>query len=194
MQNGALVLDSRDHKVFSHAHVPNSINIGLDGFFAVWVGTLIEELNTPILLLTDAGREEETIVRLARVGYENVIGFLDGGIQSWMGTGRETNATDGMCAAQFKRRTDEHAVIDVRNETEFDDEGDDKMLNIPLAQIGKSINELDKEKVYYVLCKSGYRSVIACSILAKNGFKKAINVKGGRDALNGPFCSAACAK
>ena len=182
MQNGAFIIDTRSNKLFCEEYIPGTINIGHDGFFAVWVGTLVEDLNTPIVLITDEGKEEETIIRLARVGYENVRGYLLGGVEIWKQKGGSVDSLPSVCAPKFKLRNDSYPVIDVRNSVEFDDSLMDNITNIPLAEIEQRVNELGKE-TSYLLCKSGYLSTVAGSILQKMGYSNFINVTGGVDAL-----------
>jgi len=185
-QKDTIIIDSRTATNFSSGFIPGSINIGLDGFFAVWVGTLIENLNSPILLVTKKGEEEKTALRLARVGYENVIGYLDGGIESWKASNKEVSIVENICPAKFIENAVGQAILDVRKESEYEAGHIDQATNVPLANIEKQLNTLDSSRTYYIYCKGGYRSMIAASILKKNGFNKLINVKKGYDAVIDP--------
>lgn len=178
-----VILDTRPAVIFPMGFVPNSINIGLEGFFAVWVGTLIEDLNTRILLITEAGKEKDSITRLARVGYDNVIGYLNGGVEAWKGAEFPIEKLENVCPASFKQSHESFNVLDVRTAAEYANGHLSNALNIPLAELESRLSELNKNETYYVHCKSGYRSVIACSVLKKNGIKSAVNIKKGYDAL-----------
>lgn len=174
MKTGALVLDVRSSQEFAAGHIPGSINIGLDGGpFAVWVGALIEDLNTPILIVTPEGRERETIIRLARVGYENCLGYLEGGISSWKNAGEKLADIHQIDAAEFVKRynVEDINVIDVRKPTEYERSHLEKAKNIPLDFIQKHLSDFSNNEKYYIHCAGGYRSMIACSILKKNGIE-----------------------
>jgi len=186
MKTGALVLDVRSSQEFAAGHIPGSINIGLDGGpFAVWVGSLIEDLNTPILIVTPEGRERETIIRLARVGYENCLGYLEGGIISWKNAGEKLADIHQIDAAEFVKRynVEDINVIDVRKPTEYESSHLGKAKNIPLDFIQKHLSEFSNNEKYYIHCAGGYRSMIACSILKKNGIENITDVKGGFSAI-----------
>lgn len=182
-KEGYIIIDSRSASEFSAGFVPNSINIGLDGFFAVWVGTLIEDLNSPILLVTEEGDEEKTALRLARVGYENVIGYLKGGIAAWQSAHKETWSVENVCPTNFRANYQGKNMLDVRTENEFSDGHLEGAINVPLANLSTLLTELDSTLTYHVYCKGGYRSMIASSILKREGFKNIINVKKGYDAI-----------
>ena len=186
MQNGTLVIDSRHSSEYCNAHIPGSINIGSNGFFAVWVGTLIEELDTPIVIVAEQGKEEEMITRLARVGYENVRGYLLGGIESWMAAREKVEQLPSINAAEFQERQDDYLVIDVRNPGEYEPNMFRNSKNIPLSNFKNEIAELPDEPMYLV-CKSGYRSAIAGSIMESLGRKNFKNITGGVDAFNQPI-------
>lgn len=186
MKTGALVLDVRSSQEFAAGHIPGSINIGLDGGpFAVWVGALIEDLNTPILIVTPEGRERETIIRLARVGYENCLGYLEGGISSWKNAGEKLADIHQIDAAEFVKRynVEDINVIDVRKPTEYERSHLEKAKNIPLDFIQKHLSDFSNNEKYYIHCAGGYRSMIACSILKKNGIENITDVKGGFSAI-----------
>lgn len=184
-ERGALILDVRKNDEFSAEHIPNSIFIGLDGQFAPWVGALIPDLQQAILLVTPEGREEETIMRLSRVGYDNSIGFLKGGIQAWKDSGRETASLDSVSAEELKTKLEKESVnvLDVRKPGEHDAQHLSGAENKPLDYINDWTMNLDKQKTYFVHCAGGYRSVIAMSILKARGFENLIDVRGGFAAM-----------
>ncbi|MCB9359985.1 MAG: MBL fold metallo-hydrolase [Flavobacteriales bacterium] len=179
----ALIMDVRHHHNFIKEHVKGSLFFGLDGGFAPWVGTLIEDLNTPILLVVPEGREEEAITRLSRVGYDNVKGFLKGGIKAWEQAGEEVDALLNMTPQEFADSIKNHDVdiLDVRKESEFYSEHieNDKVINSCLDRLMTGYKNLDKDAAYYVHCAGGYRSVIAISILKNLGFKGLVNIDEG---------------
>jgi hydroxyacylglutathione hydrolase len=185
-ETGALILDTRNENEFTKAFIPGAINIGLDGSFAPWAGALIPDIKQPILVITDKGREEETITRLSRVGYDNTLGFLDGGIEAWSNAGKGTNMIESVTAdelADMMEQTPGILLLDVRKKTEYDSEHIIGALNMPLDDINAEMEQLDKEATYYVHCAAGYRSVIYISILMGRGFKNLVNVKSGFKAL-----------
>jgi rhodanese-related sulfurtransferase len=181
---GALMLDTRNAQTFSEGFVPNSINIGLDGQFAPWVGALIPDIKQQILLITDVGKEEETITRLARVGYDFVIGYLKGGFEAWKKAGMETDSISRMSADQFATQfAQSPIVIDVRKPSEFAAEHVDGAKNIPLDYINEDLAEFPKDKPFIIHCAGGYRSIIAASILKARGWDNFIDVAGGFSAI-----------
>jgi glyoxylase-like metal-dependent hydrolase (beta-lactamase superfamily II)/rhodanese-related sulfurtransferase len=199
MNNQTIVLDTRNASDFANAHIPGSINIGLDGGpFAVWVGALIEDLKTPILLVTPEGREKEAIIRLARVGYENCLGYLEGGMDAWIRSKEKISDIHQIDAAEFAKRlkAENINVIDVRKPTEYNNAHLENAKNIPLDFLPKQLNELDKNQTYYIHCAGGYRSMIASSILKRNGFNNIIDIKGGFSAISQqeglPILQASC--
>ncbi|HPQ07706.1 MAG TPA: MBL fold metallo-hydrolase [Bacteroidia bacterium] len=199
MNNQTIVLDTRNPSDFANAHIPGSINIGLDGGpFAVWVGALIEDLKTPILLVTPEGREKEAIIRLARVGYENCLGYLEGGMDAWIRSKEKISDIHQIDAAEFAKRlkAENINVIDVRKPTEYNNAHLENAKNIPLDFLPKQLNELDKNQTYYIHCAGGYRSMIASSILKRNGFNNIIDIKGGFSAISQqeglPILQASC--
>lgn len=181
--NGALILDVRHEHNFVKEHIKGSWFFGLDGTFASWVGTLIEDLNTPILLVVPEGREEEAITRLARVGYDNVTGYLKGGIKAWEKAGEEVDAIMNMTVNEFAENITNHNVdiLDVRKDSEYFSEHiiHDNLTNSCLDRIMSKHTDLDKSKKYHVHCAGGYRSVIAISILNSKGFSGLVNIDGG---------------
>ncbi len=182
-QAEALILDVRHESEFVKGFIPNSISVGLDGQFASWIGTLITDLKQPILLVTPEGREEETVTRLSRVGYDNCLGYLNGGIEAWKKAGNEVDSIETIDAEAFAVRQQETAVLDVRRKSEFDAEHVVGAQNLPLDFINKLMDEVERDRTYLVHCAGGYRSVIAISILKARGFDKLINVAGGYNAI-----------
>lgn len=180
MKNGALVLDTREASVFEKGFVHRSINIGLNGQFAVWVGTLID-IRKPLILVTEPGKEHESVLRLARVGYENIIGYLEGGIKTW--TGR-LDSVRSITAAELKARKAEDAeVLDVRKPGEWEISHLKEARFIPLADMPSNVTMLDKHNTYVVYCGGGYRSMTAISLMRREGFTDLINVSGGFNAM-----------
>jgi hydroxyacylglutathione hydrolase len=180
-QNRALVLDVRHQDKFTEAHIPNSIFIGLDGGFAPWVGAMIGDIKHPILLIVDKGREQEAITRLARVGFDHVLGYLNGGIEAWVAAGKQIDAIKNIRAEEVVKS--KIPIVDVRKPGEFTSEHVDGALHAPLDLINDYLDSFDKEKPFYIHCAGGYRSVIAASILKSRGIHGAINILGGYAAL-----------
>jgi hydroxyacylglutathione hydrolase len=184
-ETDAIILDTRNPQLFSEGHIPNSISIGIDGQFAPWVGAMITDIKQKIALVTEAGREEETVKRLARVGYDHVIGFLEGGFEVWKASGKEVDTVDRITPAQFAETfsKDIH-VIDVRKPGEFSGEHVDGAVNIPLDFINDSMAEFPKETPFTIHCAGGYRSMIAASILKSRGYHNFLEVAGGYSAIS----------
>ena len=182
---GALLLDTRDAQTFASSFIPNAINIGIVGSFAPWVGALITDINQPILLITDDGLEDETVTRLARVGYDNAIGYLKGGVAAWIAAGKETDSIQSVSAEELADIKTKHAVniIDVRKQTEFYAEHVLNAKNLPLEDINDQLANLDKTKTYYLHCAGGYRSMIFNSMLRARGFYNLVDISGGFKAL-----------
>lgn len=181
-ETNALILDTRRADLFAKAFIPNSINIGIDGNFAVWVGTMITDIKQPLLLVIDEGREEEVVTRLARVGYDNAIGYLKGGIDAWREAGKETDSIKSMNINEFVSAYQANkniAILDVRKASEFNSEHVIEAENAPLDYINDSMLKIDKNKTYYVHCAGGYRSMIFASVLKARGYDNLINVEGG---------------
>ena len=183
---GALVLDTRKPAAFAKAHIPNSIFIGVDGSFAPWVGALITDLNQPIIFLADKGREEEVVTRLSRVGYDNTLGFLDGGIDAWTEAGKEIDTVKSISAEEF---AEEFAkgnldVLDVRKPTEFAGSHINGAINLPLDYINEEMDQVDDSKHYFIHCAGGYRSMIFSSILKSRGYHDLVDVAGGFGAIS----------
>ena len=178
---GALILDVRSKEEFVKGFIPNSIFISLDGGFAPWVGALIVDLQQPILIVAPEGREEETVRRLARVGYDNALGYLKGGFDAWNAEGRQKDTIDTIDVETFARRyaaDNTIHILDVRKPGEWQAEHIETARHFALDYINNQMNEVDRNTEYYVHCQSGNRSTIACSILKARGFEKLINVHG----------------
>lgn len=184
-QKEILVLDTRSPQVFKDNFISGALNIGIDGSFAPWVGALISDLQQPIILVTEIGREKEVVTRLARVGYDNVLGYLEGEIEAWMETGRATKQIKSIPATEFEQHyaNNNITILDVRKNSEYIAEHVIEAQNFPLGDIQKAITTLDKSATYYVHCAGGYRSMIASSILKANGFNHLIDVAGGFRAI-----------
>ena len=183
-QSGAVILDVRNADEFSKSHIPNSIFIGIDGGFAPWVGTLIGDTQHPIILVTPEGREEETITRLSRVGFDNTLGYLEGGITAWTAAGKDIEQIENITATQLQTKIEDGAALfDVRKENEYDSVHIPNATLIPLDKINESLNHHDFEKEFYLHCAGGYRSMIALSILKNRGIHGGVNVVGGMKAI-----------
>jgi len=184
-ETGAVVLDTRDPQTFAKGFVPNSINIGIDGQFAPWVGAMIPDVKQEILLVCEKGREEEVVTRLARVGYDFTIGYLEGGFDAWKNAGKETDHIESIDATELSKRMQAGPIqiIDVRKKSEYGSEHLIEAENAPLDFINESMAQLDKNKTYYAHCAGGYRSMIFNSTLRARGYNKLIDVKGGFKAL-----------
>ncbi len=177
----ALILDVRDADSFGKAHIPGAIFIGIDGGFAPWVGSLITDINQPIVLVTPEGREQETITRLARVGYDNTLGYLAGGMQTWIDAGLETASIGRITANELETlmNNGEELVIDVRKPGEYSSAHIAHVPNLPLDFINDHVSDFPSQKTTYLHCAGGYRSMIAASILKARGFHNMIDVIGG---------------
>ncbi|HCQ14400.1 rhodanese-like domain-containing protein [Flavobacterium sp.] len=186
----ALILDVRHQDDFAKGHIPKSIFIGIDGQFAPWVGALILDVKQPILLVTPMGREEETIMRLARVGYDNTVGYLDGGFESWKNAGLEFDTVTSVSAEKLEEILNQVPndntkipVFDVRKPGEYTAEHILDVPSTPLDFINDHLSEFPKEETFYVHCAGGYRSMIAASILKSRGYHNVIDVLGGFSAI-----------
>ncbi len=184
-ETGALVLDTRDPQTFAAGFIPNSINIGIDGSFAPWVGAMIPDIKQEILLVTDEGREEEVITRLARVGYDFTIGYLKGGIAAWKAAGMEVDTITSISPEEMFTRFEagEGEIIDVRKNSEYLSEHVVEAENAPLDFINDSMLKINKNKTYFVHCAGGYRSMIFNSTLRARGYDNLIDVNGGFKAI-----------
>lgn len=184
-ETGALILDTRAPQTFAQGFVPNSINIGIDGNFAPWVGALIPDIKQQILLIADEGREEEVVTRLSRVGYDYSIGYLKGGFDAWKNSGKEVDSITSITAEEFADINDKQDlnILDVRKSSEHLSEHIVDAENYPLDNINDNMEVLDKNKTYYIHCAGGYRSMIFTSILKARGYENLVDVKGGFKAI-----------
>ncbi|QHT71317.1 MBL fold metallo-hydrolase [Rhodocytophaga rosea] len=183
---GALVLDTRTAQVFAKDFIPNSINIGIEGSFAPWVGALIPGVNHPLLIVAEEGREQEIITRLARVGYDHTKGFLKGGIEAWKKAGKETDTIPSVAAQELAEmyRKESPRVFDVRKEDEFQAGHIHNAVNTPLDYLNEHLAEIPKDETVYLHCAGGYRSMIAASILKARGWEKVVDIEGGFKAIS----------
>lgn len=185
-ETGALMLDVRAAQNFARGFVPNSINIGLEGSFAPWVGAMIPDIKQEILLVCEPGTEEEAITRLSRVGYDHVIGYLDGGIEAWKKAGKEPDTITSITAhelAGIQAKEPGVCILDVRKKSEYQSEHIIDAENAPLDSINDSMAMIDKNKTCYVHCAAGYRSMIFVSTLRARGFSNLVDVQGGFKAI-----------
>lgn len=181
----ALILDTRNNTDFYKGFIPQSINIGLNGDFAPWVGAMIVDVKHPILLVTEVGMEEETVTRLSRVGFDNVLGHLKGGFDTWLKAGKEVDTIDRIKATEFEKDfvvgTDK--LIDIRRETEYAAEHVEEAYNRPLNYINDWIKDINPQEHFYIHCAGGYRSMIAASILQARGYRNFTEIEGGFKAI-----------
>ena len=184
--NKVLILDVRDKNDFVKGFVPNSVFIGLDGSFAPWVGALITDIKQQIVLVTPEGREEEAVRRLARVGYDNTIGYLEGGFEAWQKAGLDVNRIETKRMEDFVANgiLQAESIVDVRKPGEYDTAHYEEAHSAPLDHFPKNVyGNLDRSKTHHLHCRSGYRSTVACSIMSKDGYKKLVNVIGSFDLI-----------
>ncbi len=182
--SGALILDTRASGEFHKGFIPNAVNIGLKGDFAPWVGAMIVDVQQPILLVTDAGTEEEAITRLSRVGFDHVLGYLKGGFESWKNSGKEVDTIKRITPEQFAQEfTENSKVIDVRKPTEYDAEHIPDAYSRPLDQIAEWAGSVDDQEHFFLHCAGGYRSMIAASILNSRGIRNFTEVEGGFNGI-----------
>jgi hydroxyacylglutathione hydrolase len=180
-ETGALLLDTRDAKGFAQGFIPNSINIGLDGSFAQWVGEMIPDVKQEILLITYPDKQEEAITRLSRVGYDNTIGYLEGGFGTWKTSGSDYETVGRISAKEFEAayKTSKPLLFDVRKKSEYDSEHIIGAINVPLNEINQHLSQFPKDKPFVLHCAGGYRSMIAASILKQRGWEDVVDVEGG---------------
>jgi glyoxylase-like metal-dependent hydrolase (beta-lactamase superfamily II)/rhodanese-related sulfurtransferase len=185
-ETGALVLDTRDAADFAKGFIPNSINIGLEGSFAQWVGEMIPDIQQEILLVTYKDKEEEAITRLSRVGYDNTVGFLKGGFDTWKDSGKDYETSKRITATELKNSMSDEKplIIDVRKKSEFDSEHVIGAINVPLNEINKHLAQFPKDNPFVLHCAGGYRSMIAASILKQRGWEDFADVTRGFDAIS----------
>lgn len=180
VEAGALVLDTRNSGDFAKAHIPNSVNIGIKGDFAPWVGAMIVDVKQPLILVVDEGMQEEVITRLSRVGFDNVQGYLAGGMTSWIDAGKEIDKVERIDAATFESRFSKNSkVIDVRKDSEYAAAHVEESFSRPLDNINEWNNSLSKDEHFFLHCAGGYRSMIAASILQARGFRNFTEIDGG---------------
>ena len=185
-ETGALILDTRKADDFAKGHIPNAINIGIDGSFANWVGTLVLDIQQTLLIVADPGREEEVVTRLARVGYDHAIGYLQGGFSAWLAQGKEVAHVETMDAADFEvllKSYPKVQILDVRRASEFASQHLPNAKNAPLDYINESSKKVDPEYTAYVHCAGGYRSMTFISVMKARGFHDFVNINGGMSAI-----------
>lgn len=183
-ETDALVLDVRHQDEFAKGHIPGSIFIGLDGGFAPWVGALITDIHQKIVLVTPKGREEEAIMRLSRVGYDQTLGYLEGGFERWRNSGKEFDTIMSVEAVDLESRWNANPMVfDVRKPGEYTSEHIENVPSTPLDFLNEHLAEFPTQQDFYVHCAGGYRSMIAASILKSRGYHRVIDVKGGFAAL-----------
>jgi len=180
VESGALILDVRTQFDFVKGFIPGSLFIGLNGTFAMWVGALIEDINQKIVLVVPEGKEEEAVTRLARVGYDNTVGYLEGGVSAWDG---ELNTIESVTPESIESSYADLNIVDVRKPGEWDAEHIETATHHPLDYLNNNLDKLDKNTPYHVHCAGGYRSVIAISLLMRNGFSKLTDIAGGFAAI-----------
>lgn len=185
-ETGAVLLDTRASGDFAKGFIPNSINIGIDGSFAVWVGTLVPDVKQEILVVADEGREEEVITRLARVGYDHALGYLKGGISAWKKSGKDVDTIEMVSVkelADLSAKNPNLKILDVRKASEHQSEHLIGAENLPLDYINENMAEINKEEPYYVHCAGGYRSMVFNSVLRARGYDNLVDIQGGFDAI-----------
>lgn len=195
---GALILDTRSPVEFHKGFIPNSINIGISGGFAPWVGAMIGDVQQPLLLVAEPGMEEEVVIRLSRVGFDNVVGYLKGGFESWTKEDREIDKVDRITPQEFESRfkPEESVVFDVRKESEYEAEHVDEAFSRPLSNLNDWIREINPKEHFFLHCAGGYRSMIAASILQSRGYRNFTEIEGGMGAIaktNVPKTDFVCA-
>lgn len=185
-ETNALLLDTRNNSDFAKGFIPQSINIGIAGDFAPWVGTLIGNVDQPIILITDEGKEEESVTRLSRVGFDQIVGHLKGGFTAWKNAGKEIDTVNRITAEQFAKevKIGESKIIDIRKESEYSAEHVEEAYSKPLAYINSWIKDINPEEHFYLHCAGGYRSMIAASILEARGYRNFSEIEGGFAAIS----------
>lgn len=181
---GALILDTRSPGEFHKGFIPNSINIGLKGDFAPWVGNMIVDVKHPIILVIEQGSEQEAITRLSRVGFDNVLGYLQGGFEAWKNAGNEVDEIRRISPSEFAEQFSTDAkVIDVRKLTEYSAEHVENAYNKPLDSISDWAGTIDSSEHFFIHCAGGYRSMIAASILNARGIRNFTEIEGGYNGI-----------
>ena len=186
MKNDVTLLDVRNEDDFAKSHIPGSIFIGLQGRFAPWAGEILEDINQPIILIAPYGKEEEAILRLSRVGFDNIKGYLSGGINSWTKANKNVESIENIDPEDFVSLNSKNDlnILDVRSQSENKSGSIEESLNIPLIDLKDKIQSIDDNDKLYIHCKGGYRSMIACSILNSRSIKNIVNIKGGFDKIS----------
>jgi hydroxyacylglutathione hydrolase len=181
----ALILDTRNNTEFYKGYIPQAINIGINGDFAPWIGALVGDVKQAIILVTEVGKEEETVTRLTRVGFDNLIGYLEGGFETWRKAGKEVDIIDRITAEKFAKEINiqENKVIDVRKESEYAAEHVEEAFSRPLADINNWIKDINPKEHFYLHCAGGYRSMMAASILQARGYRNFTEIEGGFNAI-----------
>ncbi|MBP6557411.1 MAG: MBL fold metallo-hydrolase [Flavobacterium sp.] len=183
-QGDVIVLDVRHENDFVKSHIPNAIFIGIQGNFAPWVGSLLRDVNQKLLLVIPAGKEEETITRLSRVGFDHVLGYLNGGIEAWIEAGYETDSIKSITPEEFSNQLNaDSTVVDARKPGEYEAEHVENALNIPLDTVNENFQSVPKSNAFFLHCAGGYRSVIMASILKSRGIHNMINVEKGMNGI-----------
>lgn len=187
--SSVVTIDTRPKDMFVKEFVPNSIFIGLDGNFASWAGTLFPDVDQKFIFIAEKDKEAEVVTRLARVGHDQALGFLNGGIGAWKAAAYNTESMESVSVGEFAKRKQEGKVLDIRKASEYNSEHIVNAVNTPLDYISESIASLDKNEKYFVHCASGYRSVVFISLLKAKGYEKLINIEGGMKEIkeNGEF-------
>ena len=185
-ESGAILLDTRNNGNFAKGFVPQSINIGINGDFAPWVGALIGDVKQSLLLITESGKEKETVTRLTRVGFDNILGHLKGGFEAWKDAGKEIDKVNRISAIEFSKtlKIGESKVIDVRKESEYKAEHVEEAFSRPLADINHWIKDINPQEHFFIHCAAGYRSMIGASILQARGFRNFTEIEGGFKAID----------
>ena len=184
-RKGKRIIDTRSEHDFVKGFIPNSMFIGVDGSFANWVGTILKDVKTPIIFVANEGREEEVAVRMARIGFDNTLGFLKGGIEAWNEAGKQTESIESVDVKHFasEHHNNRTNILDVRRASEYGSQHITEATNTPLDYYEDELAKIDQDKTYYVHCAGGYRSVIFISLLHSKGYKNLINVAGGFKAI-----------
>ena len=180
-----IILDTRSSKDFIKSHIKDSIFIGLEGRFAPWVGEIFKDIKTPMILVCNEGSQKEAITRLSRIGFDNCLGFLEGGIKKWIRDGNETESLENLNSKNFIDilKLNKIDILDVRRESEFKNKHIEGAMNIPLSNLKEKAQDIKQSDNLYIHCAAGYRSVIAISILRKMGYNKLINISDGFNGI-----------
>ena len=180
-----IVMDTRHQQIFKDGFVPGSLFFGLKGSFAPWVANVLKDVQTKIIFVADEGTEKEVVTRLSRVGFDNILGFLNGGVAAWEAEGESINTIESVNVEDLYNRmqTDELQLIDVRKPSEQEAGSVEHTENYPLDYIDENIKSLDKSKQYHIHCRSGYRSMVYASMMLKMGFKNPVDIAGGFNAI-----------